>query len=59
MIDRFERFSLALSEIYRDWHKIAADELACYGLKSSHAIYLTTMSHYKEGISAPKLCEIC
>lgn len=59
MIDRFERFSLAISEISRCWHKIAADEMEKYGLKGSHAIYLTTMCRFPEGITAARLCELC
>ena len=58
MIDRFERFSLAISEISRCWHKIAADEMEKYGLKGSHAIYLTTLCRYPEGITAARLCEL-
>lgn len=59
MIDRFERFSLAISEISRCWHKIAADEMEKYGLKGSHAVYLTTMCRYPDGITAARLCELC
>lgn len=59
MIDRFERFSLAISEISRYWHKLAAEELTKYGLKGPHAIYLTAMYKYPEGITVPQLCEIC
>lgn len=59
MIDRFEKFSLAISEISRYWHKIAADELEKYHLKSSHAVYLTTLYRYPEGLTAPRLAEIC
>lgn len=59
MVDRFEKFSLAISEISRYWHKIAAEELKPYELKSTHAIYLTTMYRYPEGITAPQLAESC
>ena len=59
MIDRFERFSLAISEISRYWHKLAAEELTQYGLKGPHATYLTTMYQYPEGITVPQLCEVC
>ena len=59
MIDRFERFSLAISEINRYWHKLAAEELAAYGLKSAHATYLTAMARHPEGIAVPELCEEC
>ncbi len=59
MIDRFEKFSLAISEIYHYWHKIAADVLSEYNLRSSHAIYLTTLNRFPDGLTAPKLAEIC
>ena len=59
MIDRFERFSLAISEISRCWHKIASDEMEKYGLKGSHAVYLTTLCRYPDGITAARLCELC
>ena len=59
MIDRFERFSLAISEISRYWHKLAAEELTKYGLKGPHATYLTVMYKYPEGITVPQLCMVC
>ncbi len=59
MLDRFEKFSLAISEINRYWHKLAAEELAPYGLKAAHATYLTAMYRHGEGITVPELCEEC
>lgn len=59
MINRFEHFSLAISEINRYWHKITTEELEKYGLKGSHATYLTAMAQHENGITAPQLCEIC
>jgi MarR family transcriptional regulator for hemolysin len=59
MVDRFERFSFAVFEISRYWHKIAADEMAKYGLKGSHATYLAVMYNYDDGITATKLGELC
>ncbi len=59
MIDRFERFSLAISAITKYWHKIAAEELSKYGLKGPHATYLTAMYKYPQGITVPHLCEVC
>ncbi len=59
MIDRFERFSIAIAEASRYWHKLATDELGKYGLRGSHAMYLTTMYRYPEGITVPHLCELC
>lgn len=58
MLDRFERFSFAISEISRCWRKLASEELAKYGLKSPHATYLTTMYKYPDGITVPQLCEV-
>ncbi len=59
MVDRFERFSFAIFEISKYWHKLAADEMAKYGLKGPHATYLTTLYRYEEGVTAPQLCELC
>ena len=59
MLDRFERFSFAISELSRCWRKLATDELVKYGLKGPHAIYLTTMYKYPQGITVPQLCKAC
>ena len=59
MQKRFARFSLAISEIDRCWHKLAADEMSQYGLNSPHAVYLTTLCDYTDGITAAKLGELC
>ncbi len=58
MLDRFERFSYAISEISRCWRKLASEELAKYGLKSPHATYLTRLYKYPNGITVPELCDI-
>ena len=58
MLERFERFSFAISEISRCWRKLASEELAKYGLKSPHATYLTTMYKYPDGITVPQFCEV-
>ncbi len=59
MVERFEKFSLGIAEISRYWHRIAAEELKPYGLKSTHAVYLTCMNQYPEGITAPSLAQAC
>ena len=59
MVDRFERFSFAISEISRYWHKITADEMGRYELKGPHSVYLAVMYRYPEGITAPQLCALC
>ena len=59
MVERFEKFSLSIAEISRCWHKLAAEEMKVYGLKGAHALYLTTLYRYPEGITVPELCELC
>ena len=59
MIDRFEKFSLAIWEISRCWNKIASDEMEKYGLKAPFAVYFTSMARLDKGITAAKLAELC
>lgn len=59
MVDRFEKFSLEIFEIARSWHKLASEEMSNYGLKGPHATYLMTLYRYKDGITAPQICEQC
>ncbi len=59
MVERFARFSLAIFEISRCWHRLAAEEMAAYGLRGAHAIYLTAMYRCKDGVTGPRLCELC
>ena len=59
MLERFTRFSLAISEIDRCWHKLAAEEMAKYELNSAHAVYLNALSQHEGGITAARLGELC
>lgn len=59
MVERFEKFTYYIFEITRCWHKLASEEMAKYGLKGPHATYLTTLYKFDEGITAPRLCELC
>lgn len=56
---RFERFTYAIFEISKHWHRIAAEEMEKYGLKGPHAMYLVTIQGNPQGITAAKLCELC
>lgn len=58
MVERFERFSLAIFEISRCWHKLTAEEMAEYGLKGAHAMYLLVLKR-SGGITAAQLGELC
>ncbi len=59
MVERFERFSYAIFDISRSWHKIATDVMEEYGLKGAHSVYLTALCRYPEGLTSPMLCKIC
>lgn len=52
MLERFARFSLAVGEINRCWHRLAADEIEKYDRNSPHAVYLNTLHQFEEGITA-------
>ena len=58
MLERFARFSLAIAQIDRCWHKLAADVMAKYDLNSPHAVYLNTL-YQENGITAARLGELC
>ena len=59
MISRFERFSFSIAEIYRYWHKIAADEMEKYELKGPYAVYLIALHRNADGLTATQLSDIC
>ena len=57
MTERFERFSLAISELYYYLHKITRDEMEEYGLSGPHAIYLFVLYRHKSGLTSAELSE--
>ena len=59
MVDRFEKFSFSIFEIYKCWHKITAEEMEKYELKGSYSTYLTTLYRYRDGLTAVKLGSLC
>lgn len=59
MFERFEKFTTAIFEISRSWHKIAASVMEEYGLNGPYAVYFTNMYRYPEGITSIKLAELC
>ncbi len=59
MIGRFERFTYAITEINRYWHKIAAEVMRQYGLKGPFAHYIITLYRYPDGVTSVELGELC
>lgn len=58
MVERFERFSHAIFEISRCWHKLASEEMEAYGLKGPYAVYLMAILRSPEGITSAQLCDL-
>lgn len=58
MVERFERFSHAIFEVSRCWHKLASEEMETYGLKGPYAVYLMAILRSPEGITSAQLCEL-
>ncbi len=58
MTERFEQFSLTISELYYFLHRITRDEMEKYGLSGPHAIYFFILSRHKKGITAAELSDI-
>ena len=59
MIDRFQRFSYAITEISRLWHRIAGEEMGKYGLKGAYSVYFTTLYRCPQGLTSTQLVEQC
>lgn len=59
MVERFEKFSYDIAEIYHYWHKLTSEEMMQYGLKGSNAVYLTILYQYKEGLTSAQLSDLC
>lgn len=59
MIERFERFSSAVSSVYRYIQKIEREEMEKQGLKGAFAQYLMALYRNPTGMTASQLCEAC
>lgn len=58
MLDRFERFSYAIFEITRCWHKLASEVMEPLGLRGPHAMYLVILLRSKTPMTAARLAEV-
>ncbi len=59
MVGRFEIFTLSLSKLSSYWNRIAAEEMAAYGLKGTYIIYLIALFKTECGLTAANLSEMC
>lgn len=58
MTDSFENFAVLCIKLTRYWNEIASDELAKYGIKSSHGVYLMILHETEEGVTSSQLSKI-
>ena len=59
MIQRFETFVTAITQIYRSIQKLKVKEMADFGLKGSHVMILFHLKKHPEGLTAALLCQYC
>ena len=59
MIERFEKFSRAILDISHHWHKLTSAEMAKFGLRGPHSVYLLTLYCHPDGLTAGELCQKC
>lgn len=59
MTQRFERFVLSISQIYRCIQKIKSREMTELGLKGTHVMYLFQLRQYPDGLTAAELSGLC
>ena len=58
MVTKYEAFSSAVADLTRHLRRIEAKEMAKYGLKGSHAVYLMVIDRYPDGITSATLSEL-
>lgn len=59
MVERYEKFSLYISGVYKSIQKLERDVMEQCGLKGAYAQYLVAMLRAGKGLTSTQLCEIC
>ena len=59
MIQRFEIFVNAITQIYRSIQKLKIQEMASFGLKGTHVMCLFQLQKHPEGLTSAKLTQLC
>lgn len=59
MIDRFEKLTLGIAQIYKSIQRIKKCQMSGIGLKGTHVMCIYYLSNHPEGLTASDLCEIC
>ncbi len=59
MIDRFEKLTAGVTQIYKNIQKIKRHRMDSLGLKGTHVMPLHYLSEHPDGLTAADLCSIC
>lgn len=59
MIDRFEKLTTGIAQIYKSIQKIKKHRMNEIGLKGTHVMCIYYLSIHPEGLTATDLCEMC
>ena len=59
MINRFEKLTSGISQIYKGIQKIKKHKMSSLGLKGTHVMCLYHLSLHEEGLTATDLCNLC
>lgn len=59
MEDRFQNFTLQINKINRSIHRIKAEEMKKFNLKSAHVSCLYYLYKHQEPMTSKELCDVC
>ena len=59
MIDRFEKLTIGISQIYKSIQRIKKQQMSEIGLKGTHVMCIYHLSSHPDGLTAAALCEMC
>lgn len=59
MIDRFEKLTIGISQIYKSIQRIKKQQMNEIGLKGTHVMCIYHLSNHPDGLTAADLCGMC
>lgn len=59
MIDRFEKLTTGVSQIYKSIQRIKKHKMSSLGLKGTHVMCIYYLNQYPDGLTASDLCDKC
>lgn len=59
MVERFEKLTIGIAQIYKSIQRIKKYQMHKLGLKGTHVMCIYYLSNHPGGLTAADLCEIC